>query len=344
MRKTILIFIVLIFIVSPAFSQEWGNLEISTEVNSVYGQDYIFSVEKWWSENLGAGLSLFYNPNSVFSYKIFLQTLYIKFIYGKFYPYLNLMTENLELKGHQISFYLYNNEIFYLSGYGARKFFDLPYYYHLPNEIPLKILGWNSKITDNKYINLSLTSINDGQENYLIDISLLNKANLPLGNINIIQNASLYLKDSVIYGSILNSASLSLGSLSIKGLLGYLNPNTPSFCIFDPGDIGGIISLSLPLSSTIFPEYMLGYFYNFKDSEHKFNLGINLTCNLSNYLSLSSSIRYVLSSKNNNWSYMQLALNFPTLQGTMWNSIYLKYEKNTTQENTSLGLKITYQF
>jgi len=56
MRKTILIFIVLIFIVSPAFSQEWGNLEISTEVNSVYGQDYIFSVEKWWSENLGAGL------------------------------------------------------------------------------------------------------------------------------------------------------------------------------------------------------------------------------------------------------------------------------------------------
>jgi hypothetical protein len=344
MRKTILLLLVLVFILSPAFSQEWGNLELSTEVNSIYGQDYIFSAEKWWSENLGAGFSIFYNPSQNFSYKTFLQTPYLRFTLGEFYPKINLISENLQLKGFHLSFYLYNNEIFYMSGYGARKFPDLPYYTHLTNDVPLKILGWSLPIGENKYINLSLTSINDSQESYLIDASFLNKTSLPLGNIIIIQDASIFLKNSILYLSALNSTNLSIGSLSIKALFGYINPNTPSFYLLDPGDIGGIISLNLPLSSNLFPEYMLGYFYNVKEAEHKINLGINLSWNLSNYLNLTSSARYILSSKNNNWLYMQIALNFPTLEGTMWNSIYIKYEKSITQEDTSLGLRITYQF
>ncbi len=344
MRKTILFLFVLIFILSQAFSQEWGILEISSEVNSIYGQDYIFSVEKWWSENLGAGFSIFYNSILNLSYKTFLQTPYLRLTLGEFYPHINLITEDLQLKGYHFSFYFYNNEIFYMSGYGAKKFPDLPYYAHLINNTPLKILGWNSPIGENKYINLSLTSINESQENYLINISFLNKTNLPLGNITIIQDASIYLKASALYGSILNSTNLSLGSLSIKGLFGYVNPNTPSFCLLDSGDLGGIISLNLPLSSTIFPEYLIGYFYNVKNEEHKVNLGINLNWNLSNYFNITSSARYILTSKNNNWLYMQLVLNFPTLEGAMWNSVYIKYEKSITEEDTSLGLKITYQF
>lgn len=347
MRKIILFLLVFTSsLLYLSYAQEWGNLEITTEVNSKYGQDYIISFEKWWDENLGIGSSLFYNSlENIFSYNAFLKTPYLKLILGEFYPNLNLFTENLELYGYQTSLYLGNNELFYISGNGERKFFNIPSSFHKKNFIPIKILGWNSPITKKSFINLSLTSLAENlTENYMINISFLNKNNLPLGDITTSQEMNLFLKDSNLYISLIINASLSLGSISLKGLFGYLNPNTPSFCTLEPGDLGGILNLTIPLSSKIFPEYILGYMYNLSTSDHKIILGLNAQYNLIDNLYLLTSTKYTYSTKNNSNIFTQIAINFPTLEGSIWNSLYLKYEKTLNEENTSLGLKISYQF
>lgn len=334
MKKINLILIIItLFILSLSYAQEWGTLEISTEVNSKYGQDYFLSFEKWWDENLGIGTSLLYNSLlKEISYKTFLQTPYLKLIVGKFYPNLNIFTEDLELKGFQTSFHLGNNEIFYVSGDTK----DLSSF---------KILGWSSLLSKNTSISLSLSAIKENaEENYLADILILNKNKLPLGNIDILQESNIYLRNSNLYVSFITKTELSIGSISLKGLLGYLNPNTPSFCALDSGDFGAILSLAIPFSSNIFPEYTLGYLYNTKIYDHKIIVGLNNQWNLSNYLYLISTIKYVYSFRNNSKLYTHLSFNFPTLEGRMWNSIYIKYEKNLNKEDISLGLKISYQF
>lgn len=346
MRKIIVFLIMFIsFSFSLSYAQEWGNLEINTEVSSKYGQDYTLSFEKWWDENLGLGGSIFYNSlENVFLYKSFLKTPYLKFVLGRFYPNLNLFTENLELNGYQLSFYFGNNEIFYISGKGVKNLY-YSYIFYKKDTLPLKILGWNSPLTKNSRINLSLMSIRENMiEDYMLTISYLNEKTIPLGNITIFQEGNFFLKNSNLYSSFFTKAALALGSISLKGILGYLNPNTPSFCVFDSGDLGGILSILIPLSSNVFPEYILGYTYNLQDFDHKIILGLNLQYNLTASLNLVSTAKYVYSFKNSSDLFTQIALNFPTLEGAIWNSIYLKYIKEMEEENISLGLKISYQF
>ncbi len=346
MKKIIIISLSFINLFSLTYAYEWGKLDISTEVNSLYLQDFNISFERWWSDNLGLGSSIFYNTlNNNINYNLFLQSPYLKIVSGLFYPSLNLFTNNLRLNGYQLSFYLGNNEIFYLSGKGSRTFEDLPSSIHLEPNIPLKILGWNTMFSNNNYLTLSILSLNTSNtENYMADIFLVRKTILPLGFLLLAQETNIYLKDSVLYFSALFNGEINIGSLGIRGFIGYLNNNTVSLSSLEEGDLGFKLSLALPLTSKIFPEYSIGYFYNTKDNEHKIDLGLKAQWNVSNNLNIEGLVRYLINLSGKNYVFTKLALNFPALEGAMWNSLYIKYELNENFDNTSLGMKISYQF
>uniref|UniRef100_A0A7C3MJP1 Uncharacterized protein n=1 Tax=Dictyoglomus thermophilum TaxID=14 RepID=A0A7C3MJP1_DICTH len=346
MRKIIIISLSFIILFSLTYAYEWGKMEISTEVNSSYGQDFNISFERWWSDNLGLGSSILYNTlNKEINYHLFIQSPHLKIVSGLFYPSLNLFTNNLRLNGYQLSLYLGNNEIFYLSGKGSKTFEDLPSLTHLEPNIPLKILGWSTTFSNNNYLTLFILSLNkNNTENYMADILFVRKIHLPLGFLLLAQETNLYLKDSNLNFSVLFNGEINIGSLGIRGFIGYLNGNTLSLSSLDEGDLGFKLSLALPLSSKIFPEYSIGYFYNTKDNEHKIDLGIKAQWNVTNNLNVEGLVRYLINLSGKNYIFTKLALNFPALEGAMWNSLYIKHELKEDSENTSLGMKISYQF
>jgi len=346
MRRLLYLSLVFLLLFSFSYAQESGNLEFNTEVNSNYGQDFSLSYEKWWSDDLGIGASLAYNSlSTLVSYKFLLQTPYIKVLLGSFYPGLNLLTNSLSFKGYQLGVYIANDEIYYISGNGSRIFDYSSSSKHSSSYIPIKALGWYRVFTKNIFANFSLLSFQPqlSEENYSLDIMLADRTALPLGNLTLTQEVNLLLKNSYLYPSTMVNGELSMGSMGIKLLLGYLNPENVSFCPLEPGDLGGEISLSIPISSNIFPEYTLGYFYN-SFGKSKLDLGLKIQFLISNYINIESMIKYLYYFGGGSNLNAKISFNFPALEGAMWNSIYVSFEKTNTVEDTSLGLNISYQF
>jgi len=346
MRRLLYFLLVFLLLFSLSYAQEIGKLEFNTEVNSNYGQDFSLSYEKWWSDNLGIGANLAYNSLSTdFSYKFLLQTPYIKTLLGTFYPGLNLLTNSLALKGYQLGIYIVNDEIYYISGKGSRIFDYSSSSKHSSLDIPIQAMGWYRAFTKNIFANFSLLSFQPqpSEEYYSLDIMLADRTALPLGNLILTQEVNVLLKNSYLYLSTIVNGELSMGSMGIKAFLGYLHPENLSFCPLEPGDLGGEISLSIPISSNIFPEYSLGYFYN-SFGKSKLDLGLKIQFLISNYINIESMIKYLYYFAGESTLNAKISFNFPALEGAMWNSIYVSFEKTNTVEDTSLGLNISYQF
>lgn len=338
MRKLILFFLLIFFLISKVFGSEWGILELNTEVFSSKDksiQKYNFLLEKWWEESLGITINLGYEE--YFKYRLGLQTPYFRSIYGYFYPNLNLYTKYLRFKGLFFGLYILRDEVYVLTGE------------NIDNKTPLKVLGWQRLFTPHNIANFSLLSY---KESYNLDVNLLQKYTLPLGICYTSEEVSFLIKDSRVYISGLVQGEISIGNFSLKGYLG--SNHSQNFDLYDikPGEFGGEISLRAPLIINIFSGISGGYFHNFSNGIGRLKLGALIEYNLRDYLNIESStlFEYILKEIDEYSFSQKIQLNFPTMEGALVGSIYWIYELEklitgeTKNEKQIFGLKISYQF
>lgn len=337
MRKILIFLLVLFLLISNLWASEWGILELKTEVSSGNNktlQSYSFLLEKWWGDSLGISINL--NYENYLKYRLGMQTPYIRGVYGNFYPNLNFYTKYLEIKGLFLGLYILQDEIYFLTGE------DL-------SNNKISTLGWQRPFTPHNLGNFSLTSYT---ENYILNISLLQKYNLPLGICFTSEELSLLVKSSQIYLSGLVQGEITLGNFSLKGYLGTNHSQNLDLSDIKPGEFGGEISLKAPLSLNILNGLSIGYFHDFTKGIGRLKLGNSLEWKISDYLNIesSSSLEYLFSSPAEYTFSQTLQVNFPAMEGALVGSIYWEYETNRlntggiNKENQTIGLKISYQF
>ncbi|MGB9856558.1 MAG: hypothetical protein ACPLKX_00235 [Dictyoglomaceae bacterium] len=327
MKRILIFFLAFLLLISNLWASEWGILELKTEVSSGNNktlQSYSFLLEKWWGDSLGISMNFSYE--NYLKYRLGMQTPYIRGIYGSFYPNLNFYTKYLNFRGLFLGLYILQDEVYFLTGED------------LSTTSKINTLGWQRTFTPHNLGNFSITSYG---ENYILDINLLQKYNLPLGICYSSEELSFLIKNSQIYLSGVIKGEITLGNFSLKGYLGTNHSQNLDLSDIKPGEFGGEISLKAPLSLNILNGLSVGYFQNFDNGVGRLKLGNSLEWKISDYLNIESSsyLEYLFSSPEEYTFSQSIQVNLPTMEGSLVGSIYWKKDENQT-----IGLKISYQF